>query len=697
MDTQSTPLENERLLPSGDESGSAPGDRAFRPDVEGLRAVAVALVVLYHAGVSPLSGGYIGVDVFFVISGFVITGLLLRERNSTGKTSILNFYARRIRRILPAGTLVLLATVVATYFVLDAVSGNSTANDGRWAAVFLANFHFESVGTNYLTAGLPPSPLQNFWSLSVEEQFYLVYPTLFLLLARVRGRLSLQVRLTIGLAAVIVASYWLSIVQTASHPSAAYFSPFTRSWELALGALVAVTTPWLRKVPAHIASVLTWTGLAAVLYASFAFDAQTAFPGSLVAVPVVGTALVIAGGVVAPRWGAEALLGQRPFGWLGKHSYSLYLWHWPILIIAAEHYGVSQLGLETSFLLVLVAVGLSMATYRMVENPVRHWKVPSKPTALAGLTLIVATLLVLTACISLGSTSSVKTTIVPAANEAAVVATVAAAAHITTVPESVVASRFGATYPQAADFESACVLNVFFAFVCNLGDTSSKHLMVVYGDSRALMWIPPLEAIARANHWRMVVLGRDACPTVPVTIAEFTQFGGGLGPDLQCDAWHKWATQQINLLHPNLLVFSEGNFYGPKIEDRSHGFTATQWTQGLNNLFTSFAAPGIRKVFLGSIPVFDAFRPCLATHRHDVQACSKSVRVSVSPLNVVDRAVAAAHHITYVDTVPWFCSSSCTAIIDDYVPYDQLGVHVSYAWSIYLEKVLGQSLGFPSS
>ena len=184
----------DRFLDSGDEAGTAPGDRQFRPDVEGLRAIAVLLVVLYHAELPRLTGGYVGVDVFFVISGFVITGLLLRERRAPDALD---------RGLLrppgpahpPRGTLVIFVTVVAAYVVLGVVSGNNVADDGRWAAVFLANFHFESLGTNYLSASLPPSPLQNYWSLSVEEQFYMVYPTLFLLVVEGRDTLDPSARL----------------------------------------------------------------------------------------------------------------------------------------------------------------------------------------------------------------------------------------------------------------------------------------------------------------------------------------------------------------------------------------------------------------------------------------------------------------------------------------------------------------------
>ena len=219
-----------RLLTSGNEAGTAPGDRRFRPDVEGLRAVAVVLVVLYHAGLKGLTGGYVGVDVFFVISGFVITGVLLREQAATKGVSIIGFYGRRSRRIIPAATLVIIVTVALTYFFLGVVYGNQTATDARWTAVFLANFHFSSVGTNYLAAQQPPSPLQNFWSLAVEEQFYLVYPTLVLLISAVRTRVSLQARLAVSLTAVIAVSFALSVVQTGSNPTVAYFSPLTRAW-----------------------------------------------------------------------------------------------------------------------------------------------------------------------------------------------------------------------------------------------------------------------------------------------------------------------------------------------------------------------------------------------------------------------------------------------------------------------------------
>jgi peptidoglycan/LPS O-acetylase OafA/YrhL len=365
---------DDRLLASGDEAGTAPGDRKFRPDVQGLRALAILLVILFHAGIPAISGGFVGVDVFFVISGFVITGVLLRESASTGKTSIVAFYGRRARRIIPAATLVIIATVVASYIFLSSASSRETAVDGQWASIFLINFHFVATSTNYLSSITPPSPLQNFWSLAVEEQFYLVYPAVFLIVAGFFARPSLRIRLAIVLGLTVVGSYTLSVALTSSDPSIAFFSPFTRAWELALGALIAVTSHNLRRLPASIAAAATWIGLGGILVAAFVFTSATAYPGSLAAVPVIGAGLIIAGGTAQPTWGVEAILRLRPFQLLGLISYSLYLWHWPILTIAAQRDGKNSLSVSDNIILLVFALLMAIGTYLLIENPIRHSK-----------------------------------------------------------------------------------------------------------------------------------------------------------------------------------------------------------------------------------------------------------------------------------------------------------------------------------
>ena len=336
-----TSHDNRRAVPrSSDEAGTAPGDRRFRPDIQGLRAVAVLLVVLYHAGLNGLSGGYVGVDVFFVISGFVITGLLLRERGTGGWTSLVASMGGGADGSFPQPRLSSLSTVVMTYARVGLVLGTQTATDARWTAVFLANFHFASIGTNYLTAQLPPSPLQNFWSLAVEEQFYLVYPTMFLLVAGIRTRWSLRARLFVCLAVVII-SFTLSVVQTGSSPTVAYFSPFTRGGSSPSGSRrggdrMAAHHPEARQCRHHLA----WARRHRLWRCRLRRHHRV--PGSW-SIPVLGAALVIAGGTNGPEVGHRVVLRLGPFQWLGKLSYSIYLWHWPFLIIAAEAAGMSSL------------------------------------------------------------------------------------------------------------------------------------------------------------------------------------------------------------------------------------------------------------------------------------------------------------------------------------------------------------------
>ena len=329
------------------------------------------MVIVDHAGVPLLGGGYVGVDVFFVLSGFLITGLLLREQEVSGRISITAFYARRVRRILPASTLVLLATLIGSYIYLGPAHAGRIAVDAQWSAVFASNLRFIEQGTNYLASQLPPSPLQHYWSLAVEEQFYAVWPLALIVIAAVAKGRTLRRKLGNVLLIVIIASLSWSIIQTADNGAVAYFSPLTRAWELATGALLAVSIPALLRLPRRLGAPMSLLGIAAIVAGGLLFTAYTPFPGYAVALPVIGAALVVAGGTVSPGEGAEILLSIPLLQWLGKLSYSLYLWHWPVLVIAREYLNRALSPGETVLLCALALV-LSCLTSWIVENPVRN-------------------------------------------------------------------------------------------------------------------------------------------------------------------------------------------------------------------------------------------------------------------------------------------------------------------------------------
>ena len=344
-----------------------------RLDLQGMRAVAVLTVFSNHLFHWP-SGGFIGVDVFFVLSGFFITGILIRERTTTRKISFQNFYVRRAKRILPSALLVLVVTVLVSYTLLPAIRARETLIDALYAAVFVSNFRFESVGADYFQQDQPPSPLQHYWSLSIEEQFYFVWPALLVaIFALTRGLRRRGKRgtghwsLLAAMSIVVSVSFGLAMLLSSSDPNSAYFSTPTRVWELGVGALVAIGGPWLARLPAVLRPLLAYVGLAGVATSLFLINPNVQFPAPWAALPVLSTALVI-----VSFHGVEVrsmfLLTNPVARWFGDISYTLYLWHFPVIVLLSA---VLVRNWLYYVLCVSLALLLTAITYRFYEDPIR--------------------------------------------------------------------------------------------------------------------------------------------------------------------------------------------------------------------------------------------------------------------------------------------------------------------------------------
>lgn len=342
----------------------------LRPDIEGLRAVAVLLVLLYHLGVPGLSSGFAGVDVFFVISGFLITAHLLRELEGSGRIRLGRFYARRARRLLPVATLVLVFTAVAGYLLLPAVDHRNLATDVFGAAIYVLNWGLALRSVDYLAEDAAVSPVQHYWSLSVEEQFYLVVPVLLIVVGWWALRRGADVRTAVGwtLLTIVVVSLGWSVWHTAGSPQTAYFVSTTRVWELAVGSLLAVCLPRVQELGRRPAEVLALVGAAMLVWSAVTITSATPWPGSAALLPVLGTAAVIAAGCRTQGTVVARLLGLSPLVWVGGLSYAIYLWHWP-LVVYADTLGRS--GLWTGSVILALTVGLSWASRRYVEDPIR--------------------------------------------------------------------------------------------------------------------------------------------------------------------------------------------------------------------------------------------------------------------------------------------------------------------------------------
>jgi peptidoglycan/LPS O-acetylase OafA/YrhL len=510
---------------------------AHRDDIQGLRAAAVLLVVLGHAGIPFVQGGFVGVDVFFVLSGFLITGLLLAER----RISLADFYVRRARRILPAAALTLVVTDLVAQHLLNFVRAREAVSDSIWAALFGANVHFARVGSDYFSRGQPPSPFLHFWTLSVEEQFYLVWPGI-LVVALLLGRRHL---LTV-VAVLGTASLAWSVYDTSSSPATAYFSTFARAWELALGAALAI---WAPTGSGRARTAAGWLGLAAIGCAAVLFSARTPFPGYAALLPALGAALVIAGRAPGLSW--------APLRYVGDRSYAYYLWHWPVLVIASEYAG-HELSLGVRLLLLAGAFALSVVSYALVENPVRRMHPPVWRGALLWPAAVAIVLLTAVLALrSLGETAARIDAASAAVRPAALRdgRTVAHAKPLSAVVAAVRAAERGDPIPSPLTPPVGELRGDFYAFpdgcapsgrmpttICRLGDTSSAKTLVVFGDSHAQMWMPAILQMATRDHWLVRPLVKLSC--VP-------RSWNGTG---SCRDWYVWAKRQAAALHPQVAL-----------------------------------------------------------------------------------------------------------------------------------------------
>ncbi|CPR11768.1 acyltransferase domain-containing protein [Mycobacterium bohemicum DSM 44277] len=352
-----------------------PRRKGFRPDIEGLRAIAVIAVVLYHAGIPGITGGYVGVDVFFVISGFLITRLLWQEVAATNSVAVGRFYAARARRLLPAAAVVGAATALLAAVALPPLQARSVFVDGIASALYVGNYRFATQGTDYLAPGMP-SPFQHYWSLGVEEQFYLVWPVLIIGTAWLLGRLgrtgaaARAMPYAVALGVVGAASLTAAVWWTRTSPSWAFFSLPTRAWELAAGGLVALSIPQWRRLPLLPAAIAGWGGLVLILATCTQLGPHTPYPGTAALLPVLGTALVIGAGCATKGLGVGRVLCRPAMRSIGRVSYSWYLWHWPLLLLMPSLLGVPA-GPAVRLSATLVSAGLAVLTLHLVENPGR--------------------------------------------------------------------------------------------------------------------------------------------------------------------------------------------------------------------------------------------------------------------------------------------------------------------------------------
>jgi len=675
--------------------------RAFRPDIEGLRAFAVLLVVLYHAGVPFVGGGYVGVSVFFVISGFLITLHLAQEIERTGGLRLGRFYARRARRLLPAASAVLIATVIASWVLISGLLAADVAVDAIWASVFGANIHFAIEGVDY-QANQDPSAFQHYWSLSTEEQFYLVWPLILLGVSVIATRIAPAVhrkRILIGtVVAIAIGSFVLTQVLMETSPTIAYFLMPSRAWELALGGLVALGASWLVRQNWLQNGVVAALGLVMLLGSAAFFTDDTPYPGTAALVPTLGTAFVIVAGLRAATGPESHLLAWRPFQFIGKLSYSLYLWHWPLLILAPMALS-KNFSITDNLLLCGLALVLAIFTYVAVEEPFRTAPaLQGKPwrSLLFGGIAIVTVIAVSLSAIVIGPMRYRTGEAVLQADRDEIVDAVTASAGLTTVPGNLSPALSEASKDKP-DLESAdgisCMVDLLTSDVsaepggtCVAGGTENGNFTVVLvGDSHAYQWMPALREVAIDRGWKLISLTKGGCAYWDVKLVNTN-----LKRDFkECYTWRENATERIEKEKPDLIITSAAIF-NPREGDFSD-----RWVAGVSSATERLVGMGAPVYVIEDTPYPKVDIPkCIAQNMTDTTSCGLSPEEAYSDndrrVRSAEAAAAAGAHL--IDPYKWFCTQElCPTIIGNTVVYSD-NSHMSQTYSTLLGTVLGKEL-----
>jgi peptidoglycan/LPS O-acetylase OafA/YrhL len=599
---------------------------SFRPEIEGLRALAIGLVLLFHAGVPVLKGGFVGVDVFFVISGFLITSHIVREIDTSGRLDLLSFWGRRMKRLLPAALTVFVATALVAWLVVPNTSWRSIGADITAASLYIVNWRFAAEAVDYNAEGAGVSPVLHFWSLAVEEQFYVIWPILLALAAWLMlGRRSAQrVRLVTGAALALVAipSFVWSVYYTQVSPEGAFFVTTTRLWELGAGAAVAIGVASWPRFPRAFSVFLGWGGAAAIAFAALVFSKATPWPGAAALVPVLGTAAIIVATTGRDlRWAdAGRLFALRPLVWMGSLSYSWYLWHWPVLVLAEARWG--ELDLSYRLLLVLFSGVLAWLSLKFIENPIRRsGRLAKNPglTVSFGLNLsfigvLAGLVLILMVPSSIGAGAAARA---PGSGAGALQLGedgLVLPYEPAETAEQVMPSPADATQDLPQAQRDGCVVSddENEVVVCEYGDPDGSLDVALVGDSKILQWQPVIAQIAERRGWRITTYFKSACAFAePLYDLDDQQRSN-------CAEWNRSALAQLKQDSPDVVVTT-----GRQVFDGIDDGDLAAGAEMIAAWWSELQRAGIRVVPLldNPAPDFEVYE-CVAEHMDDISQCS---------------------------------------------------------------------------
>ena len=605
--------------------------RERNPQIQALRALAAGLVLFYHA--KWFDGGYIGVDIFYVISGFLITGILVRELDAKGKISLGAFYARRTKRLLPASFVVVIVTGVTALILLPVSMRQTLGKDLIAAATYISNFLFALWENDYQNLNSTPSPYIHFWSLAVEEQFYIFWPLFIFILFRIGKHRAV----IYGVLATFVGSFLFSLYLTERAPIWAFYILPTRAWELAAGALL-VFLPELKKFRPLVALIAFVT----ICLTTYLFDEATPFPGIAALAPVIATIILLAS---RSQWPPviNLIAQSRVTQWLGAISYPLYLWHWPVLVIPAIYMG-SDLNFVQTVLLLGLTVLLAGLTHRYVETPMRNAAMSNRRVLrLATAATILSIVLGLTTYTQYSNNISIG------------VGTTYSLDQIRSKP---------------INNNDGCHIHIRQTVSprCEYGDISSKKTIVLYGDSHAAQWLPALDLIGKKRGIKIVSLTKSACPSAEVIKELSSQYDVD-----DCQAFRDSSVARINRIKPLAVILTGMQpFTAPYSDEDARPW----WLAGETKVFNRIKSATQFPIYLTDTPLPQVDIPdCLVAGRGAACDTARPIAGEVAP------------GLIPINPTPWLCTDRCPAVVDGIIAYRDKS-HLTVEMSKHLSRNL---------
>ncbi len=687
-------------------------ESGVRVEIQALRALAMSLVVLYHVVPLRVPGGYVGVDVFFVVSGFLITAHLLREVERTGRVRLAQFWARRARRLLPASFLVLVASALATVVWVPQTYWQGWLREVGASALYVENWLLAGDAVDYLAHTNAASPAQHYWSLSTEEQFYLVWPLLVVAAAWVATPAGVHRRLAVGavFGALTVGSFLYSLSTTVTSPPAAYFTTPARAWEFGLGgllALVAATPPEGRE---KLRTLVSWAGFGAIAHSAFAFTALTPFPGTAALLPVVGTVAVIWAGAPRWDWSPTAVADFGPVRFLGDVSYSAYLWHWPLVVIVPFAIG-AEMGTREKLAVLLATVVLAWATKVWVEDPVRT----GTPLARRGNGTTLLATLVATALVA-GAAAGGWFHVQSEVDEARAVAAAHAAGGDPCFGAGATDPANGCGDPHAHEgaaanpifaksdlphgFSCLSVLAETDVVTCRFGSADPVETVALLGDSHTASLYEAMETVAERRDWAVVTYLKAGCPAL--ASARLPAVGQPAEERPACGEWGEAAIRQIADDPAISRVFTSYRSDVYRYEDESGQLRTEFPTELVAGSLQRLADAGKDVTVIRAVPTTNGFHPgpelvnleasapdCIARAGEADDPCAGPRDVRLSPDRIAEAVGALGDdRISVLDLTDVFCDErTCHELIGGVIVYFD-GSHLTATFSRTLGRVI---------